>query len=58
MNLKTKNTTKRINLTVSEIGLIVENMYWNLANVTEDFTQNMKLYETDIELYKRLRSKL
>ena len=44
MNLKTKNEIIKINMTTSELGLIVEHMYWNLSNVTEDFTENMKMY--------------
>ena len=30
-------------------------MYWNLLNVTEDWTINMTEYKDDIELYKKLR---
>jgi len=42
-------------LTKQQIGLIVEHMYWNLLNVTEDWTINMTEYEGDIKLYKKLR---
>ena len=43
-------------LNKSELGLIVEHMYWNLANVTEDFTENMIEYDGDIKLYKKLKN--
>jgi hypothetical protein len=43
-------------LTKQQIGLIVEHMYWNLLNVTEDWTINMTEYEDDIKLYKKLRN--
>ena len=43
-------------LTKQQIGLIVEHMYWNLSNVTEDFTENMIEYDGDIKLYKKLRN--
>jgi len=43
-------------LTKQQIGLIVEHMYWNLLNVTEDWTINMTEYEGDIKLYKKLRN--
>ncbi len=39
-----------------QIGLIIEHMYFNLLNVTEDFTENMVEYEEDIKLYKKLRN--
>jgi len=42
-------------LTKQQIGLIVEHMYWNLLNVTEDWTINMTEYDGDIKLYKKLR---
>ena len=55
MNLKTKNEIIKVNMTTSELGLIVEHMYWNLSNVTEDFTENMKMYDKDIKFYKYLK---
>ena len=58
MNLKTKNEIIKINMTTSELGLIVEHMYFNLANVTEDFTENMKMYDKDIKFYKYLKTLL
>ena len=58
MNLKTKNEIIKINMTTSELGLIVEHMYFNLANVTEDFTENMKMYDKDIKFYKYLKNLL
>jgi len=39
-----------------QIGLIIEHMYFNLLNVTEDWTENMVEYEEDIKLYKKLRN--
>jgi len=38
-----------------QIGIIIEHMYFNLLNVTEDWTENMVEYEDDIKLYKKLR---
>ena len=58
MNLKTKNEIIKINMTTSELGLIVEHMYFNLANVTEDFTENTKMYDKDIKFYKYLKNLL
>lgn len=58
MNLKTKDKIIKINMTTSELSLIVEHMYFNLANVTEDFTENMKIYDKDIKFYKYLKSLL
>ena len=58
MNLKTKNEIIKINMTTSELGLIVEHMYWNLSNVTEDFTENLKMYDKDIKFYKYLKNLL
>ena len=55
MNLKTKDEIIKINMSTSELSLIVEHMYWNLANVTEDFTENMKIYDRDIKFYKYLK---
>ena len=43
-------------LNKQQIGLIIEHMYFNLLNVTEDFTENMVEYEEDIKLYKKLRN--
>ena len=56
MNLKTKNETIKLNVSTSELGLILEHMYWNLLNVTEDFTENMIEYQDDIKFYKRLKN--
>ena len=58
MNLKTKDEIIKINMSTSELGLIVEHMYWKLANVTEDFTENMKIYDRDIKFYKYLKNLL
>lgn len=58
MNLKTKDEIIKINVTTSELSLIVEHMYFNLANVTEDFTENMKIYDKDIKFYKYLKNLL
>tara|TARA_Y100000361_G_C11038552_1_gene278649 strand:- start:109 stop:288 length:180 start_codon:yes stop_codon:yes gene_type:complete len=58
MNLKTKDEIIKINMSTSELGLIVEHMYWNLSNVTEDFTENMKIYDRDIKFYKYLKTLL
>jgi len=58
MNLKTKDEIIKINMSTSELGLIVEHMYWNLANVTEDFNENMKIYDRDIKFYKYLKNLL
>ena len=55
MNLKTKDEIIKVNMTTSELGLIVEHMYWNLSNVTEDFKKNMIEYQDDIKFYKRLK---
>ena len=52
MNLKTKDEIIKINMTTSELSLIVEHMYFNLANVTENFTENMKIYDKDVKFYK------
>ena len=56
MNLKTKNETIKVNVSTSELGLIIEHMYFNLLNVTEDWTENMVEYSDDIKLYKKLRN--
>jgi hypothetical protein len=56
MNLKTKNEIIKLNVSTSELGLILEHMYWNLSNVTEDFTENMIEYQDDIKFYKRLKN--
>lgn len=56
MNLKTKNETIKLNVSTSELGLIIEHMYFNLLNVTEDWTENMVEYSDDIKLYKKLRN--
>jgi hypothetical protein len=56
MNLKTKNEIIKVNMTTSELGLILEHMYWNLLNVTEDWTVNMIEYENDIKFYKYLKT--
>ena len=56
MNLKTKNEIIKLNVSTSELGLILEHMYWNLLNVTEDWTENMVEYSDDIKLYKRLKN--
>jgi hypothetical protein len=58
MNLKTKNEIIKINMSTSELGLIVEHMYWNLQLLTEDFTENMKIYDRDIKFYKYLKNLL
>ena len=58
MNLKTKNEIIKINMTTSELSLIVEHMYFNLANVTENFTENMKMYNKDVKFYKYLKNLL
>jgi hypothetical protein len=58
MNLKTKEEIIKINMTTSELGLIVEHMYFNLANVTENFTENMKIYDKDVKFYKYLKNLL
>ena len=58
MNLKTKNETIKLNVSTSELGLILEHMYWNLLNVTEDWTENMTEYSDDIKLYKRLKNQV
>ena len=58
MNLKTKNQNLKVEMTTSELGLILEHMYWNLSNVTEDFTENMKIYDRDIKFYKYLKNLL
>ena len=58
MNLKTKDEIIKINMTTSELSLIVEHMYFNLANVTEDFTENMKIYDKDVKFYKYLKNLL
>jgi hypothetical protein len=58
MNLKTKDEIIKINMTTSELSLIVEHMYFNLANVTENFTENMKIYDKDIKFYKYLKNLL
>lgn len=42
-------------LNKSQLGIIIEHMYWNLLNVTEDWTINMTEYKDDIKLYKKLR---
>ena len=55
MNLKTKNEIIKVHFNTSELGLIVEHMYFNLSNVTENFTENMKIYKKDIQLYKYLK---
>ena len=47
--------TNKMKLTKQQIGLIIEHMYFNLLNVTEDWTENMVEYEEDIKLYKKLR---
>ena len=56
MNLKTKNEIIKLNVSTSELGLILEHMYWNLSNVTEDFTENMIEYKDDIKFYKYLKT--
>ena len=56
MNLKTKNEIIKINMSTSELGLIVEHMYWNLVNETKDFTENLKHYDKDIKFYKYLKN--
>ena len=58
MNLKTKDEIIKINMSTSELSLIVEHMYWNLSNVTEDFNENMKIYDRDIKFYKYLKNLL
>jgi hypothetical protein len=58
MNLKTKDEIIKINMTTSELSLIVEHMYFNLANVTENFTENMKMYDKDVKFYKYLKNLL
>jgi hypothetical protein len=58
MNLKTKNEIIKLNVSTSELGLILEHMYWNLLNVTEDFTENMIEYQDDIKFYKYLKNLL
>jgi hypothetical protein len=58
MNLKTKNEIIKLNVSTSELGLIIEHMYWNLLNVTEDFTENMIEYQDDIKFYKYLKNLL
>ena len=55
MNLKTKNENLIVEMTTSGLGLILEHMYWNLSNVTEDFTENMIEYQDDIKFYKRIK---
>jgi hypothetical protein len=44
-----------MHLNKNQLGIIIEHMYWNLLNVTEDWTINMTEYKDDIELYKKLR---
>ena len=56
MNLKTKDEIIKVNMTTSELGLIVEHMYFDLANVTKDFTENLKIYDKDIKFYKYLKN--
>ena len=56
MNLKIKNETIKLNVSTSELGLILEHMYWNLSNVTNDFTENMIEYQDDVKFYKRLKN--
>ena len=58
MNLKTKDEIIKINMTTSELSLIVEHMYFNLANVTENFTENMKIYDKDVKFYQYLKNLL
>ena len=58
MNLKTKDEIIKINMSTSELSLIVEHMYFNLANVTENFTENMKIYDKDVKFYKYLKNLL
>ena len=58
MNLKTKDEIIKINMTTSELSLIVEHMYFNLTNVTENFTENMKMYNKDVKFYKYLKNLL
>lgn len=58
MNLKTKDEIIKINMSTSELSLIVEHMYFNLANVTENFTENMKMYDKDVKFYKYLKNLL
>lgn len=45
----------KMKLNKHQIGLIIEHMYFNLLNVTEDWTEMMEEYEEDIKLYKKLR---
>ena len=45
-----------MNLNKNQLSIIIEHMYWNLSNVTEDFTENMIEYKDDIKFYKRLKN--
>ena len=56
MNLKTKNEIIKLNVSASELGRILEHMYWKLLTVTEDFTENMIEYQDDIKFYKYLKT--
>ena len=58
MNLKTNNEIIKIHFNTSELGLIVEHMYFNLSSVTNNFTDNLKMYNKDIKFYKYLKNLL
>ena len=48
----------KINMSTSELSLIVEHMYFNLSSLTNNFTDNLKMYNKDIKLYKYLKNLL
>ena len=52
------NQIIKINMTTSELSLIVEHMYFNLSSVTNNFTDNLKMYNKDIKFYKYLKNLL
>lgn len=58
MNLKTNNEIIKIHFNTSELGLIVEHMYWNLTKETNGFTNLLTHYKKDIQLYKYLKNVL
>ena len=55
MNLKTKNKIIKVHFNTSELALVVEHMYWNLAKETNGFTELLTHYDKDIKLYKYLK---
>ena len=46
----------KINMSTSELSLIVEHMYFNLSSLTNNFTDNLKMYNKDIKFYKYLKN--